>query len=110
MVVEAEAQATIARRNIAGFETELRSRVGEDAGRLERIAVAEQLRTQVTAVERTLARAEREARETVEAAFAAASAADVAWDKAEGAVERRASPRRPARGAAACLRTARDRP
>jgi hypothetical protein len=75
-----------ARRRVANLEAELSARAGEDARRLQRMAAAEQLRSQVDAVSATLVRAEAEARAGVEALAASVQAAELAWDRAEAEI------------------------
>jgi hypothetical protein len=83
---QAGADLDAARRKVAVLEGELAARAGEDARRLQRLAAAEQLRAQVEAVERTLVRAEAEARAQAEALAASVQAAELAWDRAEAEV------------------------
>jgi hypothetical protein len=83
---QAGADLDAARRKVAGLEGELAARAGEDSRRLQRLAAAEQLRAQVDAVERTLVRAEAEARAQVEALAASVQAAELAWDRAEAEI------------------------
>lgn len=75
-------QLEMSLRSVGAFEAELSVRAGEDAQRLKRFAAAEQLRTQVSALSATLARAESDAREAVEATSTKVGEAEVALDRA----------------------------
>ncbi len=75
-------QLEMSLRSVGAFEAELSVRAGEDAARLQRFAAAEQLRTQVEALSATLARAEHDAHEAVEASSTKVAEAEVAVDRA----------------------------
>ncbi|MGE3621909.1 MAG: hypothetical protein AB7L84_15755 [Acidimicrobiia bacterium] len=78
--VEAE---TSARRTVLALEGELVARAGEDDRRLKRVAAAEQLRSQVEAVERALAASQVEVTTAVDAATSLATAAEAGLERAE---------------------------
>jgi hypothetical protein len=79
-------QLDLASRSVGAVEAELSARAGEDTSRLKRFVAAEQLRTQVEALTATLSRAEHDARALFDRASEAAAAAEVAFDRAQGAI------------------------
>ncbi|MGK2949316.1 MAG: hypothetical protein ACSLFP_12120, partial [Acidimicrobiales bacterium] len=76
----------MAERSVAAFESELTVRAGEDMARMQRFAAAEQLRAQVEAVNASLAKAEAEAKTTLEEAGEAVAAAETSYDRATEAL------------------------
>lgn len=76
----------LASRSVGAVEAELSVRAGGDGTRPQRFFAAEQLRTQVAALAATLRRAEDDARALFDRAGEAALVAEVALDRAQGAL------------------------